>query len=327
MRGTAGSTSVVSARATARARRQSGLRVYGQGFIRDGLRDGLGAGVDDGYSRLPVGFRVDFGVRANTVTLQGDLFEQRFRRRCPATATAAATSSCAGAASLTTAPRCMLQAYYDQFRRRFQLAADALETIDFETQYNRTQGAHEIVAGFGFRTTHDQFTNNANMFGLDPTSRRLWILQRLCAGPLRADARAFADRRDQAGTLIVHAAWSCFPTCASPGIRGRTTSSGRPCRAPCARRRGSTATSSPRRFSWPRPNFRSEKLIAFEAGYRGQPSDTTSLSISVFYNLYDDIRTAEFIGNPLPVRLSNNLTGHTYGLKRGETGRRCPGGG
>ena len=65
----------------------------------------------------------------------------------------------------------------------------------------------------------------------------------------------------------------------------------------------------------PTTEFESEKLIAFEAGYRGQPTATTSLSVSLFYNLYDDIRTAEFIGTPLPARLSNNLTGHTYGLE------------
>ncbi len=35
------------------------------------------------------------------------------------------------------------------------------------------------------------------------------------------------------------------------------------------------------------PDFRSEKLIAFEGGYRGQPSRNTTLSVSFFYNLYN----------------------------------------
>jgi iron complex outermembrane receptor protein len=65
----------------------------------------------------------------------------------------------------------------------------------------------------------------------------------------------------------------------------------------------------------PAPDFQSEKLVAFEAGYRGQPSSRTSFSLSVFFNLYDDIRTAAFIGNPFPAQLGNNLTGHTYGLE------------
>jgi iron complex outermembrane receptor protein len=62
-------------------------------------------------------------------------------------------------------------------------------------------------------------------------------------------------------------------------------------------------------------DFDSEKLIAFEAGYRGQPGASTNLSVSVFYNLYDDIRTTEFTGNPLPIRLRNGLRGETYGAE------------
>ena len=37
--------------------------------------------------------------------------------------------------------------------------------------------------------------------------------------------------------------------------------------------------------------FDSEELIAFELGYRGEPTDHTGLDIAVFYNLYDDLRT------------------------------------
>jgi iron complex outermembrane receptor protein len=62
-------------------------------------------------------------------------------------------------------------------------------------------------------------------------------------------------------------------------------------------------------------DFASEKLIAFEAGYRGQPGASTTLNVSIFYNLYDDIRTTEFTGNPLPIRLRNSLEGHSYGVE------------
>ena len=34
----------------------------------------------------------------------------------------------------------------------------------------------------------------------------------------------------------------------------------------------------------PSTDFVSEKLIAFEAGYRGQPTERTSLSVSIFVN-------------------------------------------
>jgi iron complex outermembrane receptor protein len=62
-------------------------------------------------------------------------------------------------------------------------------------------------------------------------------------------------------------------------------------------------------------DFQTEKLVAIEAGYRGQPAASTSLSVSLFYNLYDDIRTTEFAGNPLPIKLRNSLRGKTYGVE------------
>ena len=60
-------------------------------------------------------------------------------------------------------------------------------------------------------------------------------------------------------------------------------------------------------------DFESEKLIALEAGYRGQPSSTTSLSINGFVNFYDDLRTTEFVGTGFQLR--NGAKGTTYGLE------------
>ena len=40
-------------------------------------------------------------------------------------------------------------------------------------------------------------------------------------------------------------------------------------------------------------DFKSEELIALEAGYRTRPLDPLSLDFALFYNLYDDLRTIE----------------------------------
>src|SRR3546814_18757195 len=65
----------------------------------------------------------------------------------------------------------------------------------------------------------------------------------------------------------------------------------------------------------PATDFESETLTAIEAGYRGQPADSTNLSVSVFYNISGDLRTTEFApGGMLPIRLAHSLKGHTYGI-------------
>jgi iron complex outermembrane receptor protein len=62
--------------------------------------------------------------------------------------------------------------------------------------------------------------------------------------------------------------------------------------------------------------FRSEKLTAFEAGARLVPSSAVSISISGFYNRYDDLRTVEPASATafFPLYWGNGIQGQTYGL-------------
>jgi iron complex outermembrane receptor protein len=67
------------------------------------------------------------------------------------------------------------------------------------------------------------------------------------------------------------------------------------------------------------PNYGSEKLIAYELGYRVQPEERVSFDLALFYNDYDDLRSVELIGfqpGPPPhiaLVADNNLKGNTYG--------------
>jgi iron complex outermembrane receptor protein len=289
------------------------IRFYGNAFARDGLPDGFGPNVDDSVSGYRLGFRSDAGAGRSAFTFQGDYFADE-TDQLPGDGDHGGNLTLRWQRDLDAHSSFEVLTYYDYFRRRFLLARDALETLDLEAQYNRSQGAHEIVAGFGVRTTRDEFVNNANAFTLDPPSRRLWILNafvqdRFALTPtLSLIAGVKLERSSFSGAEVLpnfRIAWhpnadNLLWTAVSRAVRTPSRIdrdlSGPPVLVPAA-------------------DFRSEKLIAFEAGYRGQPTSNTTLSISVFYNLYDDIRTAELIGNPLPARLSNNLTGHTYGLE------------
>lgn len=69
-------------------------------------------------------------------------------------------------------------------------------------------------------------------------------------------------------------------------------------------------------FLLPSPRFHSEKLTAYEAGYRGQPLVDLSLSVSLYYNLYDDLRTEAYTPVTIaPVQLRNGITGDNYGAE------------
>lgn len=72
-------------------------------------------------------------------------------------------------------------------------------------------------------------------------------------------------------------------------------------------------------------DFESERLTAFEVGYRVQPLENLSLDLATFLNVYDNLRTLE-IGTPiftalpaphlsLPVTVDNSMKGKTYGAE------------
>jgi len=62
-------------------------------------------------------------------------------------------------------------------------------------------------------------------------------------------------------------------------------------------------------------DFKSEKLISYELGYRTQPLPALSFSISGYYNIYQDLRDLEFSNGTLPVIFANDMQGNTYGVE------------
>jgi iron complex outermembrane receptor protein len=65
------------------------------------------------------------------------------------------------------------------------------------------------------------------------------------------------------------------------------------------------------------PDFDSEELLAYELGYRVQPLPRLALSLAVWYNDYDNIRSLEQANPPLafPIVIANELEGESYGAE------------
>ena len=288
------------------------VRFYGQYYHREDLPAGAAPDTDDRFRGWQAGFRADFDNNASHFTVQGDVFNSdsgtlgdgdrgqnllaRWTRQ------------------LDEGSAIRVQAYYDFFERNFLLVGDSLETFDLEAQYNLTAGAHQLVAGAGIRTTRDQFINNLNAFQLSPTTRRLWVYNAFVQDRISLNSELSvivglkAEQTSFTGVELLpnlRAAWQ-------PNDRTLLwTAVSRAVRTPSRIDRELSALP----LLAPADEFVSEKLIAFEAGSRGQPTRRTALSVSFFYNLYDDIRTAEFTGSPLPIQLRNGLEGHSYGVE------------
>ena len=299
------------------------LRVYGSYADRSDLPAGAGGAFNDGYRGYQLGFRSDFGLAASTLTLQGDLFKTDTRL--------AAGEGDKGRNLLARwqgdlSPRSsfQLQAYYDRFAREFITVKDRLETLDGAAQYNLEAGRHTLVLGAGIRTTKDYFFNGLAPITLLPASKRLWI-----ANAFAQDQFAVTDKLAvTAGVKLEDSSFSGLQILPNARVAWR------PGEATLLWGAISRAVRTPSRIDrdlqFPpilatSPGFTTEKVTAFELGYRGQPTSSTSVSVTLFYNLYDDLRTTEYsVGKMLPVRLLNGLEGQNWGVEAWATQQLLP---
>ncbi|HET9810567.1 MAG TPA: TonB-dependent receptor [Sphingomicrobium sp.] len=300
------------------------VRLYANWHNADGLPSVSANPVDDDYSGWQAGFRSDFASAVDHVTVQGDVFR-----------TDADTFEGDGgkgrnllarwSRALSPTSSFEIQSYYDYFKRKFVLAEESVATLDTQAQVNLTRGTNAIVAGIGARTTKDRFINNLNEFDLNPASRRLWtynlfIQDRLSLTPtLDLIAGTKLERSSFTGWEILpnlRVAWQPDPQTLVWAAVSRAV------RTPSRIDRQLEAVINGVTFLSQSPDFQSEKLVAVEAGYRGQPTPTTSLTVNGFVNFYGDLRTTELVDGSF--RLLNSREGKTYGIEAWGTGQLTP---
>ena len=290
------------------------LRIHANGFDRAGMAAGPATTQEGDFTGWQAGFRSDFGSSQSQLTVQGDIYDNDINL-LPGDGNRGHNLLARWTRRTGEASSFRIQAYYDDSERRYLLVEDSLQTLDVEAQHNRRVGAHELVVGAGLRTTRDSFINNLNSFKLDPESRRLWV-----GNVFVQDRFAVTSRLDLIGGVKLEQ--SSF---AGLVVLPNARAAWHPNDSTLVWAAVSRAVRTPSRIDRelvslpilaPAPDFASEKLTAFELGYRGQPTPLTSLSVSLFYNLYDDLRTVELApGGVLPIRLANGLRGETWGIE------------
>ncbi len=290
------------------------VRVYGNYFNRDDRPDGAGPDLTDGTEGFQAGFRADLESDIDQFTLQGDIFDTNVET-APGDGERGYNVLGRWTRQVGDASALQIQGYYDYYRRHFFMVLDSLETMDVEAQLNSSSGRHDFVVGAGLRTTRDALINPHNPIGLVPDRKRLWV-----GNVFAQDHFAVTDQlslilgvklEDSSFSGVevlpnLRVAWQLDPDSLLWGAVSRAV------RTPS---RVDRELAFPP-FLAPASDFRSEKLTAIEFGYRGQPSDTTSISVNLFYNLYDDLRTIEQVSpDSATLRLANRLHGETWGIE------------
>lgn len=298
--------------------RDTTLRVYGTGFDRaHTMRYSKTDHSIDGFYGGQTGFRLDSTPGVNDFTAEGDVYNNTVESN---------TERLSGgdlnghwSRRLDNGSTVALRAYYSKDDRWQPTVSYGLDTYDLKAQQNIALGAHQFVWGAEGRLWHEGVFSSGNFYFATP-SRTLYLGNIFAQDTiaLRSDLKLTGglkveDNNYSGLDLLpsIRLGWQATPRTFFWSAVSRAV------RTPSQIDRELQGSVPGAVILRPSPDFQSEKLTAFEIGYRGQPTDRISLSASLYYNIYDDLRTDNVVasGSPPVVVLGNGLAGDAYGLE------------
>ncbi len=278
------------------------------------LTDGTDA--RDAWNITQGGFRMDVNASSKSkFTLQGDLYEGSEDDTASTMVNGQNiigrwTYTCSDKSGVT------IQAYFDRTYRNInsQGFRDKLNTYDIDAQHNFSIGnRNKVVWGIGYRAADDNIITVLDDF--DPAHRTLQLL----SGFIQDQFAIVPDHLELTlGTKALHndytdyefqptirLAWSPSP------VHTLWTAASRAVRTPTRLDRDNKSS-----VLGAYGNFKSEKLMAYELGYRTRPAANLSFSVSTYYNRYEDLRSIDTNHTPPPMfYFGNNLEAETYGVE------------
>jgi iron complex outermembrane recepter protein len=298
------------------------LRIYGKYSERDGAVLTNGEDVDSDWNLGQGGFRLDSEpTEADLLTLQGDYYQSKtFTAAIKDVVTETKGGNVLGRWSHTFSETSdlTLQFYYDRVHRATRGSFnDILNTYDVDFQHKFSPGErHDIVWGAGYRQVRDNFESGTLTF----------VPQHLSLPTYSAfvqDEIALQKERMYltVGSKVLHNYYTGVEFQPSARMTWKFPSRQQTLWAAISRA-VRTPSRIDRDLSAPgilviNPDFQSEILLAYELGYRIRPHERLSVSLAVYYNDYDDIRSVEMVNppEPRPVIIANGQEGETYGAE------------
>lgn len=314
----------IGGRISGRAGAKLSYEIHGRYLHEDAFDLASGGSAEDGWRHLDGGFRLDWVPSdADLVTLQGDIFGGHDDKP-------AAQQEETSGRSLTLrwnrdmgpSGKLQAQAFYDRIARDSRSAGGGkfvTDSYDAELQHNIALGAHSIVWGAGVRLVDYTIAGTPSLY-FDPPHRELFIADAFAQDSIALTGRLTlvggvkAEQLPYAGASLlpeVRLSWKPAPSVLLWASAARAVRSPTPFDTDVQERIPPVVGLSGN------PQFRTEKLVAFELGTRLQPAQALSLSATAFYHRYDDLRTVELVPGPFALNLSwgNNLEGAIYGVE------------
>jgi len=300
------------------------FRVYAKGFDRGPSELAGGESAGDRWHKAQTGFRVDLGsaTDAHRFTVLGDYQQVTANQGAAGDVDFSQFDLLARWEHAGERVNTRLQVFFDRTDRNRPPAGVAftLDTYDLDLQQSLNLGErHRVVWGLG-RRHNDYDVVNTPTLRFEPPHRTLQL-----TNVFVQDTIALGEEFDlTAGVKFEensYSGWSTLPDVKLSWTPNANTlfwaSAARAIRAPTPfdtdveEWAGGAVL-----FIEGDTGFRTEKVDAYEIGYRGQLGATISWSLNTFYNDYQDLRSIEPApGGFLPLRWGNSIEGGTYGLE------------
>ncbi|MGN2253747.1 TonB-dependent receptor plug domain-containing protein [Frateuria sp. GZRe12] len=302
-------------------------RVYARDVRRRELDNAAGQPARNGWNNPQVGFRVDWQSSPDdALMLQGDLHDGRTDQ--PGESDARSTEADVLARwqhTISSTSSFQLQTYYDHVHRRSSNdggSGFALDTLDVEIQHGLAVGKHhQLLWGLGDRVYRYDITPRIGV-----ASSLLWDparnTQNLANAFVQDQVALTPETQLTLGLKAEddpYSGVSVLPNLRLSWTPGQNTllwaGASRAVRTPTPFDVDVREKLGPVLFLTGNPAFKREKLTAYEAGWRGQVATRATVSVSLYYNVYDDLRSIELSPTGLPLVWGNGMEGHTYGVE------------
>jgi len=268
--------------------------------------------ANDPWEMTQGGFRFDYSPDVSkNITVQGDFYRTLENKSTRKTITDGQNIIARVSRSYKDNSDLRVQFFFDRTWRDNPSSAKPfyyqLVTYDLDLQYRFQAGTRQtILSGIAYRFQRDKAAHS-----LIPLSRDM----PLYSGFIQDEITAVPQRlKIIAGTKFLHNIFSGFEV--QPTVRLAWT--------PNERNTIWSAVSStvraPTRFDSDitvnAQKFDSEKVIAYEVGYRMRPIDNLTLSLATFYNIYHQLRSLDSTDvSTQPIILANSQRAESWGLE------------
>jgi iron complex outermembrane recepter protein len=333
-------------------------RVYGKFFDRDAFVDSSGARAADQWQVRQFGLRAEWKPNSrDELSGQGGLRDSQAGQtwrfptlEAPYLEAFNSTSDGSGAyavlrwkRTLSASSDLRLQTYYTHRRIVDMFNGEKRNSYDVDFQHRSAHGRHQVVWGLGYRFTSDN-TRSSLKVSFDPARRSDHLFSafaqdavdllrdrlRLTIGS-KFEHNAYTGFEFQPNARLLwtphsqHVLWAAFsralrtPARADDDVRIALRTFPTETIIPFA------GPDSPPLLAYIAGNraFRSEKLLACEAGYRVRPHENLFVDVATFYNDYDNLRSGVlsapiFVELPAPhftadLLIANAMRGRALG--------------